>query len=175
MKVNKNLRKSILFLTRAALIAALYAVIAYLSSPLQFWFFQFRLSEALCVLAVFMPEAVVGTALGCLIANYITGCIVWDIIFGTVATLLGSLGAYLLGRILKGRMLWLTTVPTILSNTLLIPFVIVYAYGSEGSLLLFAFTVLVSEVICAGVLGTLLVTRLKKIPYFATRRSFTEK
>ena len=169
MKVNNTLRKSILFLTRSALIAAIYAVLAYLSSPLQFWFFQFRLSEALCVLAVFMPDSIVGLTVGCLIANYLTGCIVWDVVFGTLATLLGAVGAYLIGRALKGRLIWLSTLPTIISNTLIVPFVIVYAYGSEGSLFLFAFTVFVGEALCAGVLGSILGMRLKKLPYFSKK------
>ena len=65
-------------MVRGALIAAAYTVLSYLSSPLTFMFFQFRLSEALCVLPIFMPEAVMGLFVGCIVSNYISGCVFFD-------------------------------------------------------------------------------------------------
>ena len=90
-----------LYLTRGALIAALYVSLTYASSlfGLSSGAIQFRLSEMLCILPVFMPEAVVGLTLGCLIANLLTGAVVWDIIFGSLATLMGAVGARLLSKL----------------------------------------------------------------------------
>ena len=158
---NREKRMGTAFLTRAALIAAAYATVAYLSAPLQFLFFQFRLSEAFCVLAIFMPEAVPGIFIGCLIANYLSGCVVWDIVFGSVASLLGALGARML-RKLPDKLIWLTTLPTVLANAFIIPFVIIYAYGGEDSYTFLFFTVALGEIVTASILGTLLYHQLKK-------------
>jgi len=159
MKATKK-AKSVRYISRTSLIAALYATAAFISSPLQFAGFQFRLSEALCVLPVFMPEAVLGLFIGSVLANYITGCVIWDIIFGAVATLIGAVGARLM-RGLPYKLLWLTTVPTVISNAIIIPFIIIYAYGSEGSYAFFALTVAVGEIACAAILGSGLLYLLK--------------
>ncbi len=151
----------VISLTRASVIAALYVALTYLSffMGLSSGVIQFRLSEALCVLPLFMPEAVVGVTLGCFIANLVTGCAVWDIIFGTLATLIGVLGSYLMRRV---KFSALATIPTILSNMLIIPFVLRYVYGEVGSLWFFALTVGIGEIVCAGILGTVLAVTLKK-------------
>ena len=110
-------------LVRGALIAAAYATLSYVSAPLQFMFFQFRLSEALCVLPIFFPEAIAGLFVGCLIANYISGCVIWDVLFGSLATLLGAVFARALAR-LPRKLMFLTTLPTVFANAIIVPFVI---------------------------------------------------
>ena len=155
-----NTQKSVRYISRTALVAALYAVVAIISAPLQYAGFQFRLSEALCILPIFMPEAVFGLFIGAILANYFTGCVLWDIIFGALATLIGALFARLL-RGLPYKLLWLTTVPTVISNAVIIPFVIMYAYGSEGSYTFFAFTVAVGEIVTACILGSALLYLIK--------------
>ena len=160
MKENKK-GKGTLYLTRAALIAAAYAVIAYLSAPLQFLFFQFRISEAFCVLAIFMPEAIPGMFLGCFIANYLSGCVFWDVLFGSIATLIGAIGARLLSKVPE-KMKWIATLPTILANAIIIPFVIIYAYQSPDSYWFLFFSVALGEVVTAGILGTMLYYQLRK-------------
>ena len=153
----------IALMTRSALIAALYATIAYLSAPLQFAFFQFRLSEAFCVLPIFMPEAIIGLTLGCAIANYITGAVVWDVIFGSLATLIGALLARVIGKLIKSKkLIFLATLPTVLANAVIVPFVIRFAYGAtNGYWFLFA-TVAVGELATATILGALLYSVLDK-------------
>lgn len=151
----------VIYLTRAGVIAALYVALTYLSffMGLSSGIIQFRLSEALCVLPLFMPEAVVGVTLGCFIANLVTGCAVWDIVFGALATLIGALGAYLMRRV---KFYALSTLPTIFSNALIIPFILMYVYGEVGSFWFFFLTVGAGEIVCAGVLGTVLAMTLKK-------------
>lgn len=164
--MNKSQKKrSALYVTRGALIAAIYATVAYFSAPLQFSFFQFRISEALCILPIFMPEAIPALFIGCLLANYLSGCVIWDIIFGSLATLIGAVGARLLSKLPK-KLMFLSTLPTILANTFIVPFVIIYAYGGEESYLFFAFTVLVGEIVTAGILGTLLYYQLGRYDIF---------
>ena len=155
-----------LFVTRGAMISALYVALTYFSSifGLASGAIQFRLSEMLCVLPIFMPEAIIGLTLGCLISNLITGAVIWDVIFGSLATLLGAIGARLLSR-LPAKLLWLTTVPTVLSNAVIVPFVLIYAYGAEGAYPYFMLTVGIGEIVCAGILGSILCYSIKKFNF----------
>ncbi len=152
-----------LFVTRSAMIAALYVALTYFSSifGLANGAIQFRLSEMLCVLPIFMQEAIIGLTLGCLISNLVTGAVIWDIIFGAFATLLGAIGARLFSR-LPTKLLWLTTIPTVISNTVIVPFILIYAYGAEGAYPYFMLTVGIGEIVCAGILGSILCYSLKK-------------
>lgn len=147
--MNRNLR----FLCRGALIAALYVVLTWLCAlvGLDKGVIQMRLSEALCVLPAFTGAAVPGLFLGCLLANLLTGSALPDIIFGSMATLIGALGAYLLRR-----RKWLVPLPTVLANMLIIPFVLRFAYGAEGTIPYFMLTVGIGEVISAYICGMLL-------------------
>ena len=158
-------RKTTLRITRGAIIAALYATLSYLTQFIQIAFFQFRLSEAMCILPIFFPEAVPGLFIGCIVSNIISGCNPWDTVFGSIATLIGAFGAYLLRRVGK-KFVWTATLPTILANAIIIPFVIIFAYGSTDAYPFLFFTVAVGEIACAGILGTLLYFALCKTKLF---------
>lgn len=150
---------SVHYLTTAAIIAALYVILTFLSASfgLASGVIQLRLSEALTVLPFFTPAAVPGVTIGCLLANLLTGAPVYDVIFGTLATLLGVLGASLLKKFP-----FLVALPTILSNTLIIPFVLRLAYGVPDAIWYLMLTIGIGEVLSAGVLGTLLLLLIKK-------------
>ena len=92
--------KGVVFIVQAAMIAALYVVLTMIANALGLssYSIQIRFSEALCILPFFTPAAIPGLWLGCLIANLMTGAIIWDIIFGSIATLLGAVGTYLLRK-----------------------------------------------------------------------------
>ena len=82
------------YMTRAAVIAALYVVLTYLSALFGLSgqnLIQVRLSEALCILPYFTSAAVPGLAIGCLISNILTGAHVLDIVFGTLASVVYGL------------------------------------------------------------------------------------
>ena len=155
-----------LYLTRGALIAALYVALTYLCAMLGLasGVIQLRLSEALTVMVLFMPEAVIGLTIGCLIANILTGALIWDVIFGTLATLLGAVGGRFL-RKLPSKLIWIATLPTVLSNSIIIPFVLIWAYGVPDTYFFIMLTVAIGEIISAGVLGTLLYFSLKKTKF----------
>lgn len=159
----KRNAKGALYLTRGALIAAMYVALTYLTSlvGLDKGAIQFRLSEALCILPALMPEAIPGLFIGCLLANILTGCLVWDIVFGSLATLIGAVGAYLL-RKMPRKLTWLIALPTVIANAAIVPFVIIYAYGSTDAYYFILATVTLGEVTCALVLGTLLYHALRK-------------
>lgn len=148
-----------LFITQAAIIAALYVVLTMLANALGLanYAIQLRFSEALTILPFFIPAAIPGLFLGCLISNLLTGAIVWDVIFGSLATLLGAVGTYLLR---KNK--WLAPLPPIVANTIIVPFVLYYAYQIPGSVPFFMLTVGLGEVLSCGVLGMLLLFVLQK-------------
>ena len=145
------------------MIAALYVALTYLSSlvGLDKGAIQFRISEMLAVLPAFFPEAVVGLTIGCFLANLATGSLILDVIFGSLATLLGAIGARLLRRV-PSKLAWLISVPTILANAFIVPFVIKYVYMTEGFYWIFFLTVGLGELVCAGIMGTVLYYSLKK-------------
>ena len=146
-------------LTFGALIAALYVGLTFVSQVfgLASGAIQLRLSEALTILPVFCPAAVPGLAVGCLLANWLTGCALWDVIFGTVATLLGAIGT----RLLKKHKL-LAVLPPIAANTVIVPLLLRYVYELPDAMWYLVVTVFLGELISCGVFGTLLRKLLEK-------------
>lgn len=153
--------QKVLFLTHAAMIAAIYVVLIMLFQPFSFGEIQVRIAEALTILPVFTPAAIPGLFVGCLIANILGGAVLPDIIFGSLATLIGGLFTYLLRK--QNR--FLAPLPPIISNTLIIPFVLRYAYGMNLPILFLMLTVGVGEIISCGVLGMILYMALQKNKY----------
>ena len=142
------------------MIAALYVVLTYVSSifGLSSGAIQLRLSEGLCVLPMLSTGAIGGLFVGCILSNMLFGGMLVDIVFGSIATLIGAVGTYLLRK----KAPWIALIPPVLSNALIIPFVIAYAYGAEQSLLFMFFTVGLGEILSCGVLGVLLFGFLKR-------------
>ena len=144
---------SVTTIVQAAMIAALYVVLTILANALGLanYAIQVRFSEALTILPYFTPAAVPGLFIGCLISNILTGCAIPDIIFGSLATLVGAIFTYKL----------LAPIPPIVANMIVVPLVLLYAYGIRP--LWFSFlTVTIGEVISCGVLGMLLLFALEK-------------
>ena len=148
------------YITQAALIAAAYTVLTLLAAgfDLASGAIQVRFSEALTILPFFTSAAIPGLAIGCLISNLITGCVLPDIIFGTLATLIGAVGTYALR---SNR--YLCAVPPIVSNALIIPFILSYAYHIPGSIPFFMLTVGAGEFLSCMVLGQILLSALLKV------------
>lgn len=155
------------FITQAAMIAAVYIVLTYFVNAfdLASGTIQIRISEALTVLPYFTPAAVPGLFVGCLLSNLLTGAMLPDIIFGSLATLLGALGSYALRR-----HKFFVTLPPVIANAVIIPFVLRYAYGLtfiikgvDVSIPFQALTVGLGEVISCCILGSILIKVL--MPY----------
>ena len=150
--------KKVLFLTQGAMIAALYVVLTTIFAPISFSEIQVRVSEALSILPVFTPAAVPGLFIGCIIANILGGAVLPDIIFGSIATLIGAIFTWKL----KDRSPYLAPVPPIVSNAVIVPFVLKYAYAVPLPIPVMMFTVGIGEVISCGIFGMVLYFALNK-------------
>ena len=153
-------KPKVLFVAQAALIAAIYVVLTYFINAfnLASGAIQVRISEALTILPFFTPAPIPGLTIGCFLSNLLTGCLPMDILFGSLATLLGAVGSYCLRKYK-----WLVPLPPIVANTLIVPYVLAYVYGAEGSIPFFMITVGIGEVISCYVLGGILLNAL--LPY----------
>ncbi len=149
-----------MYLSQAAMIAALYVVLTLLANALGLanYAIQVRFSEALTILPFFTPAAIPGLTIGCLLSNILTGCAPLDILFGTLATLIGALGTYALRRFE-----WLAPLPPILANTIIVPWVLRFAYDIPDAIPYLMATVGAGELISCGLIGMLLLRSLKQI------------
>ena len=152
--------KTILFIVHSAVIAALYVVLTMIAAgfDLASGAIQVRFSECLTVLPFFTAAGIPGVTIGCFLANIITGGALPDIIFGTLATFIGSLGTYYLR---KHR--FLCTIPPVVANAIIIPFILKYAYALDGALWFFALTVGAGEIISCVLFGQVLMTALMPV------------
>ena len=154
----KKKNTAVLHLTQGAVIASLYVVLTLVFAPVSFGLVQVRVAEVLTILPMFTPSAVVGLFIGCLLANLIGGAVVWDILLGSLATLIGAVFAYVL-RFNR----WLVPIPAVVSNSLIIPVVLRYGYGmTEFPYWLMALYIAVGEVIGCYIFGELFATALLK-------------
>jgi len=152
-----NQFKSSAFITRAAIIAALYVVLTLVFAPISFSEVQVRISEVLTILPFFTPAAIPGLFIGCLIANILGGAVLPDIIFGSIATLLGAIGSYLLRR---NR--FLVTLPPVIANTVIVPLVLRFAYGVNLPMWILFLSIAAGEAISCIGLGSALIAVLKR-------------
>ncbi|MBQ2147224.1 MAG: QueT transporter family protein [Firmicutes bacterium] len=147
-----KLSKKTLFLVQAALIAAIYVVLTVVFAPFSFGEVQVRIAEALTILPVFLPAAVPGLFVGCLLGNMLGGAVLPDIIFGSLATLIGAIGT----RALRKAHPFLAPIPPIAANTVIVPFVLKYAYAVDLPIPFMMLTVGIGEVVSCGIFGLVL-------------------
>ena len=152
---------SVLFVTQAAVIAAMYVVLTFVSSSmgLASGEIQIRLSEMLVILPAFTPAAIPGLFLGCLLSNLLTGCTVIDIVFGSLATLVAALLSY---QLRNHKYPLLVTVPPVVANMIVVPFILKFSYGVPLPIPVMMATVGLGEVISCMVLGSVLYFALDK-------------
>jgi len=144
------LKKRTVYLFKSAAVASLYVILNFLSSlmGLSNGFIQLRFSEALAIMPIFSIAYVPGLGIGCLIANMLFGNSTLDIIIGTMATVLGAIGTYLLRK-----RKYLAVLPPIVSNSLLVPIILVISYGNTYPYWLVLIAIIISELISTGILG----------------------
>ncbi len=146
-------------ITTGALIAALYVLLTWLSNlfGMASGVVQFRISEGLYALACFTPVAVPGLFIGCLISNTITGCVLPDIIFGSLATLIGAMGT----RLLRQNK-YLAMLPPVIANAVVVPLVLKYAYGVGDAYWFCVLTVTLGELVSCVIFGLIIYEITKK-------------
>ena len=151
------------FLCISALIAALYVALTYLAAAmgLASGAIQVRFSEALCILPYFTPAAIPGVTIGCLLSNLLTGGAPLDVMFGTLATLIGAVVARLLHKYK-----WLVPLPSVLSNMAIIPPILIFVYGVDDAYSYLVLTVGIGEVISIYGIGMILLYALEKRKIF---------
>ena len=145
------------FITQGAVIAALYVVLTMLFAPISFGPMQVRIAEAMTIMPLFTPAAIPGLFVGCIIANLFGGAVILDVVFGSIATLIGAVGGYLLR---ENR--WLVPIPAILANTFIVPLVLQHGYGVSMPYWLLAVYIAVGEIIGCYILGEIFATILLK-------------
>ncbi len=150
-------KTNVVFLTQAALIAAVYVVLCMVFAPISYGEIQVRIAEALVILPYFTPAAIPGLFVGCLLSNMVGGSVLLDVAFGSIATLLGAIGSYYLRR---SRILVLF--PPIIANTLIVPYVLYFGYGVNLPIPFMMLTVGIGEVIAVAGLGSVLLRALER-------------
>ena len=159
-------------LCRAGVIAALYVALTYAFAPLAFGPFQIRPAEALCILPVFFPEAIPALYIGCMLSNLASPYFVYDVLIGSLATLLATLTAYMVGRFIKKEpfRFILCGLPTVIFNAVFIPLIIVFlcggAEGFESAIIAyftFAGSITLTEAVWVYALGAPLYSAITRL------------
>ena len=138
-------------ITRAAIIAALYILLSLAVQPIASGLVQCRISEALTILPVFTGAAVPGLFIGCLLFNLISGAVAYDVVFGSLSTLLAALLTWRMAK--RGMPKWLLPLPSVVFNGLIIGALLVYAYGVPVSYPLAVLYVAAGQAVACYVLG----------------------
>ena len=146
-------------LTRGAIIAALYAAVTLLLAPISYGEMQVRIAESLTLLPILLPEAVPALAVGCLLANILGGATIFDIIFGTLATLLAALCT----RLLRKNRLAASFMP-VLFNGVIVGSVVHYCYAPVIPLGLCMLCVAAGEAVSCMRLGPIVLRAVGRIP-----------
>ena len=135
-----------------AIYMSLYVVITIMLQPFSYGQIQVRVSEALCILPLYDKLSIISITLGCLISNTYMGNI-YDMIFGTLATFIGLIFTYLLRK----KNFFVATSPTLISNAIIIPFVLKYGYGfNDVVIYMQALFILLGEAISVYFIGYLI-------------------
>ncbi len=153
---------NVYFLVEGAMIAALYVVLTFAQEMLipgtTSMAVQFRLSEILCILALFTPSAVWGLTVGTLVSNLLSVSVLpLDIVFGTLATFVAVSLMYKLKDIKLFNLPILSTLMPSIANGIIIglELEIFFIDGPFhfGSFLLQGGLVAVGELVVCVVLG----------------------
>lgn len=164
-------------LTRAALIAASYLLLTILFQPISFGAVQFRISEALTLLPVLTVDAVPGLVIGCLLANLLGGGVWYDVVLGTLATLLAAVCT----RRLRNHLLAAALMPVLWNGLIVGPVVYLAYVRAPGAPLVWPLllssmaTVAFGELVVCCVLGLLLIKSLERIPDSHLTSEFRQK
>ncbi len=158
------------FITEAAVIAALYAVLVLVFSFSSFGPIQFRIAEALTILPYFTPAAIPGLTIGCFLSALLAGADILDIVFGSLATLIAAVLSY---KLRKHK--FLVPIPPILANAVIIPWVLRFAYGEAQPIPLMMLSVGAGELLAAGVFGTILLLALSRVKHVIFRNHADKK
>ena len=138
---------AVVFLVKAAIIAALYYVIGLFFQPIEFGSLQLRPSEALNVLVYFTPSAAWGLFIGCVVTNLSSPFGFADIIFGSLATL----AAGLIGSRIKNK--YLVGIPSVVINGLVVSAIIGWMTDTMNLYFLYVLQISIGQLLSVYVIG----------------------
>lgn len=139
-----------------AMIASIYVVLVYVFNFASFGLIQFRVAEVLMIFVLFDKKFIVGVTLGCFVANWIGGALWFDIIFGSLATMISGI----LMVLLKKYIIISFLMPAII-NGLIVGFYLTYGY-LLGPLYFSIPSVFIGEFAVMFILGLPLYHALKR-------------
>ena len=154
------MNKRTLYVTQAAVIAAIYVVLVFVFQYSSFGPIQFRIAEALTILPYFTAAAIPGVTIGCLLSNLLFRADLLDVVFGTAATFIA---AYLSYQLKDNK--FLVPIPPILINAIIIPWVLKFAYFEADPIPFLMLTVGAGQLLSAGVLGMVLLFSLERVKH----------
>ena len=147
-------------LARSGVTAALYALLTLALAPISYGLVQCRVSEAMCVLPWFSSAAVPGLFAGCLLANLIAGAPLYDVVFGSLATLLAALLTRWMRRCGLSR--YLAPLPSVVLNAVIVGTLLYYVYELPVSLPLAMLSVGAGQAVACYGLGIPLLLALER-------------
>lgn len=157
--------KSVNGLVRAGITAGLYCALSFAVFPIASGVVQIRLGDALCLLPLLFPETVTGLFVGCILTNVMTGCAVYDVLFGSLITLVAGLLTCLVGRTIKSKTLKVAVGGAfpVLLNALILPLVFELCYGTgEYVYIVQALFIFSGEAVSVWLFGSLVFVWLDK-------------
>jgi uncharacterized membrane protein len=160
------MKRTTKMIARAGIIASLYVLLSLVTFPVASGAIQFRASEALCILPLIYPETVIALAVGCMLSNLITGCAIFDIVFGSLITLVAGVLTFLIGKFVKNTILRISIggIFPVLLNAFFLPLVWIWCYGLiEYIYWLQVLFLIVSQAVSVYLLGTPLYLFVKRM------------
>ncbi len=154
------MNKRTIYITQAAVIAAIYTVLVFVFQFSSFGPIQFRIAEALTILPYFTPAAIPGVTIGCLLSNLLFRADILDVIFGSLATLIAAFLSY---HLRENK--FFVPIPPILVNAIIIPWVLKNAYFEADPIRLLMLSVGAGQLISAGLLGMILLFSLERVKH----------
>ena len=156
---HKRKKFSVRDLAQGAIIAAIYALLTIFLAPISSGLVQCRVAEAMSVLPYFTFSAVPGLFIGCLLANLLTGAPIYDVLFGSLATLVAAYLTYTLrNRVSK----YLAPMPSVVVNALVVGWLLTSVYQVGVSFWAAAGYVAIGQAIACFALGLPLMTLLER-------------
>ena len=141
-----------------AMIAAIYVVLVYVFQFASFGLIQFRVAEVLMILVLFDKKSIIGLTIGCFFANLLGGAIIYDVIFGTLATTIAGML-----MIWTKKMIYVSFLMPAIANGVIVGFILTYAYDL-GMLYVTIPAVFIGEFAVMYLLGLPLYHALKNNP-----------
>ena len=153
-------------LALGGMVAAIYVVLTLIFQPISFGAIQFRIAEVMTLMPILSSYAPAGLFVGCLLANWLGGGIWFDVVLGSIATLLAAIYT----RKFRDKPPLAAIFPTIFNGLIVGP-VVYFAYVrapgdpvSIPTLLFNMATVAFGELVVCYVLGLPMIYALKKLP-----------